>query len=112
MYIAKAREYEKAGLELNVALEQAVNWCINHSYLPDFLKAHGSEVINMLIGEWNWDDARKVWHEEGVEEGQEEERKKAYQEKLEIARKMKARGTPLDQIAEDFGLPSEEIALL
>jgi predicted transposase/invertase (TIGR01784 family) len=104
MYIAKAREFEKAGLELNVALEQAVNWCIKQGFLPDFLKLHGSEVINMLLTEWNWDDAKEVW--------QEEEREKAYQEKLDIARKMKTRGTPLDQIAEDFGLPLEEIAAL
>jgi hypothetical protein len=31
---------------------------------------------------------------------------------LEIARKMKARGTPLDYIAEDTGLPLEKIAEL
>jgi predicted transposase/invertase (TIGR01784 family) len=108
MYIAKAREYEKAGLELNVALEQAVNWCITHGYLPDFLKAHGSEVINMLIGEWNWDDARKVWQEEAAEE----EREKAYQEKLEAARKFKALGLSNEQVASSMNLSLEEIAAL
>jgi hypothetical protein len=91
-FIDKAREYKKTGLELNVALEQAVKWCINHGYLPDFLKLHSSEVINMLLTEWNWDDAKEVW--------QEEEREKAYQEKLERAR-----------ILNDLGLSNEKIDL-
>ena len=30
--------------------------------------------MNMLITEWNWDDAKEVWKEEGREEGREEER--------------------------------------
>jgi predicted transposase/invertase (TIGR01784 family) len=107
-FIAKVRENELTGLAREDALKQAVNWCIRHGVLPDFLKLHGSEVINMLIGEWNWDDAREVWHEEGVAE----EREKAYQEKLEIARRMKVRGTPLDYIAEDTGLPLETVEKL
>ncbi|MDR3123405.1 MAG: hypothetical protein LBU16_06455 [Treponema sp.] len=34
------------------------------------------------------------------------------QEKSEIAAKMKKRGTPIDQIAEDTGLSADEIAVL
>jgi hypothetical protein len=38
--------------------------------LKDFLELHSSEVINMLLTEWNWDDALTVRGEEGREEGQ------------------------------------------
>jgi predicted transposase/invertase (TIGR01784 family) len=98
--IARAREYEKTGLVPEKALEKTVRWCIRHGYLRDFLKIHGSEVVNMLMTEWNWDDAKEVWQEEARQEG-------SQQEKLEIARKLKARGTPPEQIAEDTGLPLE-----
>jgi predicted transposase/invertase (TIGR01784 family) len=103
--VAKVREYEGAGFALSNALEQAVNWCINQGFLRDFLKTHSSEVVNMLLTEWNWDDALAVRYEEGLEEGLEEG-------KLKIARKMKQAGLPPKQIAEFTGLSPEEIAEL
>jgi predicted transposase/invertase (TIGR01784 family) len=103
--IAKVREYEKTGLVLEKALVKTVRWCIRNGHLRDFLKLHGTEVVNMLITEWNWDDAKEVWQEEARAEGLQEG-------KLEIARKMKARGVPGEQISADTGLAPEEIAAL
>jgi len=40
--------------------------------LKEFLKIHGSEVLNMLLEEWNMDDALAVAREEGREDGREE----------------------------------------
>ncbi|MDR1389329.1 MAG: hypothetical protein LBJ31_05070, partial [Treponema sp.] len=40
--------------------------------LKEFLEEHSSEVINMLLTEWNWDDALAVREEEGRQEGREE----------------------------------------
>jgi predicted transposase/invertase (TIGR01784 family) len=59
----------------------------------------------MLLTEWNWDDAKEVWQEEAREEGREDEREK-------IAKNMKARGRPLEEISEDTGLSIEEIEKL
>ena len=42
---------------------------MEQNILKDFLEENSSEVMNMLITEWNWDDAREVWREEGREEG-------------------------------------------
>ncbi|MCL1956813.1 MAG: hypothetical protein FWF63_05780, partial [Fibromonadales bacterium] len=33
-----------------------------------FLKEHGSEVHNMLLSGWNWDDAKRVWQREAMED--------------------------------------------
>ena len=30
---------------------------------------HASEVENMLLTEWNWEDAKQVWQEEAREDG-------------------------------------------
>jgi hypothetical protein len=38
--------------------------------MKDFFEANASEVVNMLLTEWNWDDAKAVWWEEGREEGE------------------------------------------
>jgi hypothetical protein len=32
--------------------------------LAGFLGEHGSEVMNMLLEEWNWDEAKEAWREE------------------------------------------------
>ncbi|MDR3301163.1 MAG: Rpn family recombination-promoting nuclease/putative transposase [Spirochaetaceae bacterium] len=93
IFIAKAREYEaKAAAgrkitELTVderekAMTQAIQWCINHNTLEEFLKANSSEVINMLLEEWNLDTALKVEREEGREEGKEEGREEERQNTL------------------------------
>jgi hypothetical protein len=68
-FIDKVREFDAQTGSLDEALKQAVNWCIKHGVLPDFLKTHGSEVVNMLLTEWNMDEALKVRREEGREEG-------------------------------------------
>jgi hypothetical protein len=80
IFIAKAREYEaKAAAGRKVsdltvderrrAMTQAIQWCINHNTLEEFLKSNSSEVMNMLMEEWDLDTALKVEREEGREEG-------------------------------------------
>jgi hypothetical protein len=51
--------------------------------------------------------AREEGAQEGWERGREEEREKAYRDKLEIARKLKMNGVPVHTIADSFSLPRE-----
>jgi hypothetical protein len=55
-------------MKLNNALTEAVKYCIRADILTDFMKTKGSEVVNMLMTEFNVDDAKMVWREEGKEE--------------------------------------------
>jgi hypothetical protein len=57
---------------LDKAVKKAVHWCIEHGVLPDFLQTHGSEVVNMLLTEWNWDDALEVRGQEAWEDARAE----------------------------------------
>ena len=50
--------------------------------------------MNMLMTEWNWDDAKQVWFEEGLEEGIEKGRKK----EREYFLKLLAQGLSVDEI--------------
>ena len=97
-FVGKVREYQKAGLDLEAAITRAVNDCIEEDILSDFLKAHASEVINMLTAEWDIDEALKVREQETREE-----------EKLETVIKMKNEGLAEDVIARVTELSIEKI---
>jgi hypothetical protein len=66
-FVAQARENEQT-MPLGEAITEAVRQCIRQGILADFLGEHGSEVMNMLLEEWNWDEAKEVWREEVREE--------------------------------------------
>jgi HD-like signal output (HDOD) protein len=52
--------------------------------LKDILEVHASEVVNMLLAEWNLDDALAVCRKEAREEGKEEGREETLHEVLEL----------------------------
>jgi hypothetical protein len=62
------RENEKA-MPLARAVGEAIRRCIGEGILAGFLEEHSSEVLNMLLEEWNWEEAKEVWLEEGMETG-------------------------------------------
>jgi hypothetical protein len=65
-------------MDKEAAMKQAIKYCIEHDILKEFLQTNASEVINMLLTEWNWDDFIAVReaeaHEDGMAEGQEKGR--------------------------------------
>jgi hypothetical protein len=65
-FVAQVRESEKA-MPLAQAVTEAIRRCIREGILAEFLGKHGSEVMNMLLQEWNLDEAKEVWREEGWE---------------------------------------------
>ena len=118
VFVAKVREHEKEGLTRQEAVKKAVIFCRSHDILREFLEQNSTEVVNMLLTEWNWDDALDVRYEEGLEEGLQKGLEKGHEEGCEeggqrkardIARKMKNAGRSFSEIADFTGLPSEII---
>ena len=73
-YVAKVREY--AGTtDLDTAVEQAVNDCIQNGILAEFLRKNKSEVIAMSIFEYDKEEEerklRKAEYEAGIKVGRE-----------------------------------------
>jgi hypothetical protein len=62
--------YEAGGLPRVEAIEKAVYECAQNGIMETYLRLRGSEVRNMLITEWDNDEAVEVAREEGIEEGQ------------------------------------------
>jgi hypothetical protein len=73
-FMGKVRE-NRATMTLEEAMKAAIRYCLEQGILSGFLREHSTEVINMLLTEWNLDDAREVWQEEAREEGREEGQK-------------------------------------
>jgi len=71
----------------------------------------------MLYTEWNWDDALAVRYEEGHEDGLEAGieqglEKGRFNEKLEIARNLLAKGSTFEFVRDITGLDMETIESL
>jgi len=51
------------------ALLTAIKKCQKRGILKEFLEKHAAEVFNMMITEWNLEEAKEVWRDEAREEG-------------------------------------------
>ena len=72
--VAKIREFRQKGCDLDMAIEETIEYCLLHDVLKEFLLEHKSEVADMLRMEY--DEARTMNHlkedyyEEGVKDGE------------------------------------------
>jgi predicted transposase/invertase (TIGR01784 family) len=70
--------------------------------MKDYLENNASEVENMLLTEFNMDVAKRVWREEGVEEGIEKNRE-------ETAKAALVKGLSVSDVADITGLDEERV---
>ena len=97
------------GRTFDEAVEDAVVYCIRNNIMKEFLELHGSEVSNMLLSEWNMDEALEVTQEEafadgveyGMEQGETAEREKNIRAFGEIL--------PPDKIASTLEVPLDYV---
>ena len=68
-FIQRIRNYLSDGWSRDNAITQAVQDCLDNGIMTEFMQEHGSEAVNMLYTQWNWDDAMEVEREEAYEEG-------------------------------------------
>jgi hypothetical protein len=104
-FVEQVREKGK-GMPQEEAVRSAIRDCIENNILKTYLEAHGSEVINMLITEWDIDEAIAVNREEAWEEGIEHGYEKG---QLEFARNALRMGFPADAVHKITGLDMETI---
>lgn len=107
-YVAKVRKYTKE-MNLDGAVELAVDECIQEGILVEFLRKNKSEVVAMSIFEYNQEEEERKWKEsvyeaaraEGRVEGKAEGKAKGkLQAKKEIVQSLAERGMNLGDIAE------------
>jgi hypothetical protein len=104
-FIGTARVFLNEYDNKEEAIKEAVKYCQKHAILKEFLDIHASEVLNMLLSEWNIEDAKEVWQEEAREEGK-------FKEKQKIAMNLLAEGATHEFVQKITGLDLETIKQL
>jgi len=117
-FVALERSFTQQSGDRLKAMKNAVQYCLDHGILREYMEQHAEEVLNMRITDWNLEDALAVEREEGMEDGFKRGREEGLSEglqrgrndeKRETARKLKAIGLSPEQIAEVTGLPQDEL---
>ncbi|GBU24097.1 hypothetical protein R83H12_00723 [Fibrobacteria bacterium R8-3-H12] len=83
------------------AIKAVIKTCLSKNILVSFLREHGSEIENMIYGEWNMDEALAVRYEDGREDSV-----------LNTAKNMLAKGFSVADVLKATDLPSEQIMSL
>ena len=109
LFVHKVNQNYAAGKPLTEAIKEAISYCIEHDIMREFLEENGSEVNNMLLGEWKMEEAMEYIAEKSKKEGEKIGIAKGEQQKQqELIRLFGDLLTP-EQIAEKLQLPVESI---
>ena len=105
--------------------KKAIKECIEKGILADYLMRKGSEVVNMLLDEYDYEtdievqreEAREQGREEGRKQGREEGRKQGREEgrkaeRSTLIQKKLEKGKTISQIADELEDTEENIACL
>ena len=68
-FVDSVRKHLEHGTESDVAIDNAVTECIKNGILADYLLAHRSEVIDMVLTEFDEEVFRNGMKQEGFQEG-------------------------------------------
>ncbi len=88
----------KNKLSRRQAIIQAIDWCIAHNIMKDYLTEKRNEVFSMLDFQWDLDEAKIAWQRKADEEA-----------RNSIALNMLREGLPFEQIQKFTTLSLEKI---
>ena len=93
--------------------KKAIKECIEKGILADYLMRKGSEVVNMLLDEYDYETDIEVQREEAREEGRKLGREEGREEeKSSLIRKKLEKGKTISEIADDLEDTEENISHL
>jgi hypothetical protein len=104
IFVEKVRENRRV-MPLEEAMTGAIGYCIERGILKRVLEENSTEVFNMLLTEWNIDEAKAVWQEEAREEAWGKSREA-------IAKNALTEGAPIEFIQKITGLDIATITRL
>ena len=100
------KENIRQGMARENAIREAIQYCIAHDVMKDFLEAHEREVMNMVGLEWNEKLFREAVFEDGLEQGLEQG---IEQGRISAVLNMLKEKLPLDMIARVSEMSVEKI---
>lgn len=63
--VGKVKQGLRTKLSRREAIIQAINWCIANNIMTDYLTVKRDEVFSMLDLQWDFDEAKLAWFEQG-----------------------------------------------
>ena len=110
-FMETVQNYQISGHE--ESYKKAIKECIEKGILADYLMRKGSEVVNMLLDEYDYETDIEVQREEAREEGRKLGREEGREEeKSSLIRKKLEKGKTISEIANDLEDTEENIAHL
>lgn len=84
-FVNKVREchYGKSDDDLLLDIETAIDYCVEHDILKEFLKTHRNEVVKNIQLDYTFDRQLELERADAREEGWQEGREEGWQEGLE-----------------------------
>ena len=112
-FVECVRKYSKLNKDFAIAIDNAVNECIEKGILKDLLTKYSAEVKNMLLTEFDeekdWAIIAKGFEEIGYEKGIEKGKKEGIKEGMRnIINTMLSNGTSKETILKQMNISNEE----
>ena len=104
--IYEVKEYKERGYITDEAVDKAVDNCIRKGILKDFLTAHKSEVVGMLLTIYSEEEVKEMLRKEAREEGWNEGRE---EREKEMINRMLCKGQTPEMIADLCDVPLEKV---
>lgn len=104
--VQEIRDRAETGASFDEAVSGGVDSCIKRGVLKEILLKHKSEVVDMILEEYDEEKVRDMFRKEYLEEGRKEGRE---QELHRLAHRYKARGMDTATIADLLGLTEEQV---
>ena len=107
-FIARINQNIEEGMSLQIAIDEAIDYCLANDILADILIKNRSEVSHMLLTEFNekkfaktmWEEGHQSGFTEGHESGFNEGRESGYDEILNIMNEIKNGNDTLQKLIE------------
>lgn len=100
--VGKISDNKKAGMKIQRAVNEAVDWAIEENFLEGFVREQKEEIIGMYLTEFNEESAIRGWRQDGIEEG-------ARRNAVENARSFYANGVSIDIIAKSLNMTEDQV---
>jgi len=110
-FVNRTEQNQQNGMNLDDAIRESMDYCIQHKIMQSFLKRNQREVLEMMMFQWNAEEARKVQEEERQEDILEAESRGKTEEKTTIIRNMlNTTSLSYDQIAQIANTTVDEVS--
>lgn len=109
-FVAISRQYAAEGFKVREALDRAIDYCIDHDILSVFLRKYRSEVLGMLLEEFDMKKYERCLRREGFEEGEKSGIQKGIQQgQAMYLKKMLLSGMSEENIADILEISVEQV---